>query len=57
MNENEKTWRTVRIADKADREAVALALIRNGYTVKNVRKKSAKGNGYEYFVAYEEERK
>lgn len=42
----------IECAEKSDREALALILVRNGYTVRWCKAKKPGGNGYTHYIEY-----
>lgn len=45
----------IKIAKEEDRVLVAGALVKNGYSVRQLKVKGAKGNAYDYFIEAVEE--
>lgn len=50
---------TIECANAADRDTLAMILIRNEYTVRHVRRKVGKSNSYTHYIQYwkEEEKR
>ncbi len=42
----------IECAKDADRDTLAVILVRNGYTVRRHRAKKGKGNAYVYYIEY-----
>lgn len=48
MNDRQR----IEFAKEADRDALAMILVRNGYAVKRCREKRGKSSDYTYFIEY-----
>lgn len=47
----------IECAKEADRDALAVILVRNGYTVRRHREKKGTGNTYTHYIEYWKEQK